>query len=417
MFIVAEQLCPPLGDPGAVCVCRKGDRQTEAISATSPTPPERNMIALAASAFPWPGNQNPQQGLIYRSTLIRVLLLRANDLRFGARIRGCLNVRNSIPKFLCTIARPMCRAFRWGTPAPLQAGRFNAEDKHLPEEVGCSVVFLTSGQKLTLHKVMLYDEDGIQEVAELRVQAAKSLGGGSLGVGVIGSPSWTLLGEAAAISIIGGLHSNLAQKQAVGMLQTAQRKSEAVAKSGVFVDFAQVTNNQSPHPSIWSASFEFKKRRGSEWRRHVHNGDEFVNVETELGAMSIRWDQVAAYFPPHQSSEKLIAPPEQSPDKLTEPRRLSTGWGQLAGTEAASGVGSSQADFIPPKGPSVNRPETLPVGTTIHGAGGVRLAVLPDGSVLTRSADDTRDISYSSVEAHRMLANLIGAPCPLRKRP
>ena len=27
------------------------------------------MIALAASAFPWPGNQNPQQGYYYRSIL------------------------------------------------------------------------------------------------------------------------------------------------------------------------------------------------------------------------------------------------------------------------------------------------------------------------------------------------------------
>ena len=285
----------------------------------------------------------------------------------------------------------------------------------MPEEIGCPVVFLTSGQKLTLHKIMLYDEDGIQEFAKLRAQAAKSLGGGSLGVGVIGSPSWTLLGEAAAISIIGGLLSNVAQKQAVETLQTAQRKSEAVAKSGVFVDFAQVTNNQSPHPSVWSASVELKKRweNGSEWRRHVHNGDEFVNVEIELGAMSIRWDQVAAYFPPQQSSEKLLIAPTESPDKLTQPRQLWTGWGQLAGTDVASGDESGQADFIPPKGPSVNRPETLPVGTTIQDAGGVRLAILPDGSVLTRSANDSRDIS--SVEA--MLANFIGAPCPLRRRP
>ena len=221
---------------------------------------------------------------------------------------------------------------------------------------------MTSGQKLTLHKVMLYDEDGVQEVAKLRAQAA----------------------------------------------------------SGVFVDFAQVTNNQSPHPSVWSASVKCKKRweNGSEWRRHVHNGDEFVNVEIELGAMSIRWDQVAAYFPPQQSSEKLlIAPTEQPPDKPTEPRRLSQGWGQLAGTDVASGDESGQVGFIAPKGPSVNRPETLPVGTTIYDAGGVRLAVLPDRSVLTRSADDSCDISYSSVEAYLMLANFVGAPCPLRRRP
>ena len=287
--------------------------------------------------------------------------------------------------------------FSLGDARPLHAGHLNAEDEHLPEAIGCPVVFLTSGQKLTLHKVMLYDEDGVQEIAKLRAQAAKSLGGGSLGVGVIGSPGWTLLET----------------------LQTAQRKSETAAKRGIFVAFAKVTDSHSPHPSVWSASVEFKKSwdHGSGRRRLVHNGDEFVNVETNLGAMSIRWDQVAAYFPPQQSSEKIMAPPEQSPDKLTEARRLSTGWGQLAGTDVASGDESGQADFIPPKGSSVNRPETLPVDTTIYDAGGVRLAVLPDRSVLTRSADDSRDISYSSVEACQMLANFIGAPCPLRRRP
>ena len=116
-----------------------------------------------------------------------------------------------------------------------------------------------------------------------------------------------------------------------------------------------------------------------------------MNVEIELGAMSIRWDQVAAYFPPQQSSEKLLIAPTESPDKPTQPRQLWTGWGQLAGTDVASGDESGQVGFIPPKGPSVNRPETLPVGTTIYDAGGVRLAVLPDRSVLTRSADDSRD--------------------------
>jgi hypothetical protein len=281
----------------------------------------------------------------------------------------------------------------------------NVGDKHLSEESGCAcpVIFLTSGQKLTLLKVMLYDEDAVQEVAKLRTQAAKSLGGGgSLGVGVIGSPSWTLLGEAAAISIISGLLSSVSQKQAVEMLQTAQRKSEAVAKSGVLVDFAQVTNSHSPHPSVWSASVEIRNMDGLGRRGYVHNGDEFVNVETDLGAISIRWGQVSGYFPPQQSPDKRIEQPQQSPEKLIVPRSWTgTGWGQLAGTDAASSVESGQADLIPPKAPSVNDPETLPVGTTIYDAAGVRLAVLPDRSVLARSADGSRDISYPSVEVYR----------------
>ena len=40
-------------------------------------------VALAASAFPWPGNQNPQQGYCYLIHL-HPMLSRANDLGFGA---------------------------------------------------------------------------------------------------------------------------------------------------------------------------------------------------------------------------------------------------------------------------------------------------------------------------------------------
>src|SRR5436309_1767974 len=110
--------------------------------------------------------------------------------------------------------------------------------------------------------------------------------------------------------------------------------------------------------------------------------------------MSIRWDQVAAYFPPQQVSEKRIEQPQQSLGKLNVPSSWTgTGWGQLAENDAAS-----RAE---PKAPSVNDPETLPVGTTIYDAGGVRLAVLPDQSVLARSADGSRDISYPSIEAYR----------------
>jgi len=41
------------------------------------------MIALAASAFPWPGQEIPSKPLL-REHQHKVLLLRANDLRFRA---------------------------------------------------------------------------------------------------------------------------------------------------------------------------------------------------------------------------------------------------------------------------------------------------------------------------------------------
>jgi hypothetical protein len=272
------------------------------------------------------------------------------------------------------------------------------------ETFDCPLACLASGQTLKLLKVMLYDQEGVQEVATLRANAAKSLGGGSLGVGVIGSPSWTLFGEAAAISIVGGFLSSVLQKQAVEMLQTAQTKSEAVAKSGVFVDFAQVTNSHIPHPRVWCATVEIERRVETrsdirnqfmsnlhtkrdaveqnrsqvqlvkERRRLIHNGDEFVNVETDSGAMSIRWSQVAAYFPPqHPRPETLLNP--------------------------------IQTDHIEPSPQTVKDPESFPAGTTIYDARGVQLAVLPDHSVLVRGADHSSNILYPSVEAYRSETN------------
>jgi hypothetical protein len=191
----------------------------------------------------------------------------------------------------------------------------------LSKEVNCPVVLLSSGQKLTLLRVMLYDEEGVQEVAKLRAQATKSLGGGSLGVGVLGTPSWALLGEATALSMVSGFLSGVSQKQAMEMLRAAQTKSETVTQAGVFFEFGEVTNSQRPHPHFWSATVESTsigeqvasadEHRG--WlqipqkpmqrssvktlRRHVHNGDEFVNVETDIGQVSIRWDSGGCIFP------------------------------------------------------------------------------------------------------------------------
>ncbi|MGY3496392.1 hypothetical protein [Bradyrhizobium sp. USDA 4502] len=238
----------------------------------------------------------------------------------------------------------------------------------MSEETNCPVVLLSSGQKLTLLKVMLYDEEGVQEVAKLRAQAAKSVGGGSLGGGVLGSPSWTLLGEAAAISIVSGLLSGASQKQAAEMLRVAQIKSEAVAKNGILFDFAHVKNSHSPHPSVWYVD--------GLRRRHVHNGDEFVNVEADTGPMSIRWGQVAAYSSPQRAPDEPIEPIHTN---FIQPKPVP--W----------------AKATVPSPPSVQDSEAFPVGTTIYDAGGVKLAVLPNHSVLVVGADR----SYPSVEAYR----------------
>jgi hypothetical protein len=37
-------------------------------------------------------------------------------------------------------------------------------------------------------------------------------------------------------------------------------------------------------------------------KRYIHDGDEFVYIETAIGTLSIRWSHVAGYFPPQARS-------------------------------------------------------------------------------------------------------------------
>jgi hypothetical protein len=98
------------------------------------------------------------------------------------------------------------------------------------------VVVLTSGQTLRLHRIKLYEEEAVKEVATLKAQAAKtlSLGGAPSGLGVVGSPSWAVAGTAAAMSIAGGLLSGVLQKQALQLLETVAAKSEVLRRAGIF---------------------------------------------------------------------------------------------------------------------------------------------------------------------------------------
>jgi hypothetical protein len=66
------------------------------------------MIALAASAFPWPGHQNPPAGLLPEHR-IQVLLLRANDFGFRAK-----NLRKTLPLTRKVERDGMCSTIRAG---------------------------------------------------------------------------------------------------------------------------------------------------------------------------------------------------------------------------------------------------------------------------------------------------------------
>lgn len=149
---------------------------------------------------------------------------------------------------------------------------------------------------------------------------------------------WGLVGGAVAVSVVGGFLSSALGHQAAAMLQSAQAKSEQLAKSARSFDVSYLANAHVPHPQAWAvvaraverqidvsqlattARDELLKKYGKtnrdiingglkvDWQqRFIHNGDEFVNVETDVGMMSIRWSHVVAYFPPQPEATRTAA--------------------------------------------------------------------------------------------------------------
>ncbi len=191
------------------------------------------------------------------------------------------------------------------------------------------VVVLTSGQMLKLQQVMLYKEDDVFLVSSLRAHAAKGFGpGGLANIGILGTPSLEFAAEVAGMMLLGGVIANAAYKTAVEFLQRARQQHDLISEQGIFFTDRHIGNMHKPDPAAWYALLEESeyevdfaplwkferelllqkhgktardiangklKLRGR--RRYVHNGDEFIGVVTDVGQMSVRWSQIAAYRP------------------------------------------------------------------------------------------------------------------------
>jgi hypothetical protein len=190
-----------------------------------------------------------------------------------------------------------------------------------------SVVLLASGQTLRMRSVMLFEQQRLNEITLLRAEATQKMGGVSSGIGFIGSPEW-VLGASAVTSLISGALSASARKQGLEMLNIASAKSLELLNSGVYFPITELINNHLPYPALWSAETVAPERvyvgglaRAAiadllkqhnktkedirEYhltipirRPHVHNGEEFVSMQTDIGPMNVRWSSVIGYaFP------------------------------------------------------------------------------------------------------------------------
>jgi hypothetical protein len=187
-------------------------------------------------------------------------------------------------------------------------------------------VTLVSGETLNVCKVMLFNLEIVDQIAALRMQGQKNLGGVSTGIGFWGSPTWVIEGTL----VLGAIESMLSESAAkTGMKQLSQAQDLYLNQmaEGKFFDVKDVVNFELPQPSLWYATRQGKVdcrnlssngffgeaeldkvlHRYGKMRRDlstdgflsiegkfIHNGDEFVTLETNVGIVNVRWSQVAA---------------------------------------------------------------------------------------------------------------------------
>ncbi|PBB21650.1 hypothetical protein [Mesorhizobium sp. WSM4313] len=154
-------------------------------------------------------------------------------------------------------------------------------------------ITLGSGKLIRATGVKLYPEAKVTEIQTLRAQARNALGPrSSTSLGVLGAPGPAFVTEAAALSFISGLMANAAAKaaakQALEAIHKAQRLYEVMmADFGAVVGVGHISQIEIPQPSLWRT-----------WSPggdvYLHNGDDFVSVDSPEGEFLINWRDVSA---------------------------------------------------------------------------------------------------------------------------
>ena len=205
------------------------------------------------------------------------------------------------------------------------------------QESDCPVIVLSSGQTLKISRVKLYEAAKVKEIAMLKASAMKNFGGVSTGIGFWGSPAWAL-GGAAVLGIVESIVSSATRKQGIELLKKSEEKFHEMAKGALYFDATKLINSHVPYPQAWTAIgtaeqyinvselnwlsrknllMQHDKRESDieningvpclvirKWNtEYIHDGDDFVNIETNIGVINIRWSQVVAYFPPQKLTE------------------------------------------------------------------------------------------------------------------
>jgi hypothetical protein len=186
---------------------------------------------------------------------------------------------------------------------------------------------LLSGQILKVRGIELYPAEELAKIAAMRAEAMQKLGGVSTGVGFIGSPGW-VIGASAALGFLESALSDSIKKAALRQLAQAEELSATARSLGQLFQIKSIKQIERPNPGSWTAHTVESKRVlhkvtlfGKENYRDiditttfVHNGDDFLGVETENSFVNVRWSSVVGYVAP-----SLPDKAEQSPPPLPLP--------------------------------------------------------------------------------------------------
>jgi hypothetical protein len=158
---------------------------------------------------------------------------------------------------------------------------------------------LSSGVEFKVKAVRLYDRINLSAIESKKAEAAQKIEGFSTGLGAWGSIGW-VLATTAVIGVVEGALSAQTAPKGMDLLFDSIRMELDLRNDGAFLPVAAIDNIEHPYPETWLVLGESIYFFGGKNKKiptaFVHNGDEFIVVQTEDGSVhSIRWSAVESY--------------------------------------------------------------------------------------------------------------------------
>jgi hypothetical protein len=159
---------------------------------------------------------------------------------------------------------------------------------------------LTSGTLFEINSIKLFNAKNVQQLAMMKTEAEKKLGGVSTGLMPWGSLSWVLMAS-FAISTVESVLSSKAAKQGGEIVQNYIMAEKKLRNEGVFFPVGMIDGMDRAIPSRWNISEQPCYPDG-----FILDGDEFIVLKDREGIVhSIRWSAVE-YYNYHANNDESV---------------------------------------------------------------------------------------------------------------